>query len=96
MQLRAILTLAAFTLTFESGNSSKEFSKAQIPACRQSAQTTSTTTRSLQKDTTGTMSEACSSAPAQHEDEDMEGIDPNDELFATKPIKPRRMYAYDW
>ena len=37
------------------------------------------------------------SAPIQQQDEeDNEGIDPNDELFATKPIKPRRMYAYDW
>jgi hypothetical protein len=35
-------------------------------------------------------------AQAQQEEEDWEGIDPNDELFATKPIKPRRMYAYDW
>ena len=27
---------------------------------------------------------------------DLEGVDPNDELFATKPRRTRKMFAYDW
>eukprot|EP00961_Rhodomonas_salina_P053658 719785-Rhodomonas_salina.4 len=34
--------------------------------------------------------------PAVKEEEDNEGIDPDDELYAVKPRRARKMFAYDW
>jgi len=30
------------------------------------------------------------------EQEDLEGVDPNDELYATAPTRPRRLISFDW